>query len=232
MERHAFIDVANTKGTASTALEFYIDWQKLFNFFSGGKWQCANIFYYEGGTDSRIYKNRFKKLSDIGYSVKTKQIFSHKNKEKVVTYVCAYCEHKNDTPVREWNLECYKCKEINDIPIIYGSRRKANFDVEITCDALEFAKPKTEILLFTGDGDFCYLAEKLVSLGARVTFVSTVKETSKNEKRFSTRLRSLINSEESRYIKTQKAPRVRLLEMNNFKLTSIHLNYISYFHVF
>lgn len=61
-----------------------------------------------------------------------------------------------------------------------GIRRiKGNMDIEIAVDALTLAYNLksciTDIVLFTGDGDFCYLVGQLQRLGIRVTIVSSLK---------------------------------------------------------
>ena len=54
---------------------------------------------------------------------------------------------------------------------------KGNMDVEITVDALDMASLPgiTDIVLFTGDGDFCYMVENVQRKGVRVTVVSSTK---------------------------------------------------------
>lgn len=51
---------------------------------------------------------------------------------------------------------------------------KGNMDVELTTDALTMAQYFDRIVLLSGDGDFCYLVEKLRALGKFVVIVSTV----------------------------------------------------------
>ncbi len=54
---------------------------------------------------------------------------------------------------------------------------KGNMDVEITVDALDMASLPgiTDLVLFTGDGDFCYMVENVQRKGVKVTVVSTTK---------------------------------------------------------
>ena len=60
--------------------------------------------------------------------------------------------------------------------------------------------------------------ERLIKAGAVVIFVSTYNETLKDhKKRFSTRLKELVAIEEQNALKLNKKPRVRFLEINNFK---------------
>lgn len=54
---------------------------------------------------------------------------------------------------------------------------KGNMDVEIAVDAMDIALiPEiTDIILFTGDGDFRYLVENIQRKGVRVTVVSSIQ---------------------------------------------------------
>ena len=46
--------------------------------------------------------------------------------------------------------------------------------VELVVDAMELAKYVDQIVLFSGDGDFCSLVEAVQRRGVRVTVVSTI----------------------------------------------------------
>ena len=52
---------------------------------------------------------------------------------------------------------------------------KSNFDVEMTTDILLDRTHLKEIIFFSGDSDFNYLAKKLKSLGKRITVISSRK---------------------------------------------------------
>lgn len=52
---------------------------------------------------------------------------------------------------------------------------KGNMDVEIAVEAMKMADKVTDIMLFTGDGDFVPLVLALQDKGVRVTVVSTRK---------------------------------------------------------
>ncbi len=58
-------------------------------------------------------------------------------------------------------------------------RVKGNMDVEIAVDAVQLAFSPiiniTDMILFTGDGDFRYLVEQLQKTAIRVTVVSSIK---------------------------------------------------------
>lgn len=217
MERYCLIDVSNTKGTVKGVLDFSLDWHKLLKLLKGEKWQCKQVIYYEGAMETKQYEKKRLKLETMGYEVFTKQTFFHKNKDKVIKFDCKGCKAKNNQSHKKAQFSCDTCSALNPVDIITGDHPKANFDVEIAVDALEFARPGTEVLLFTGDGDFKYLADKLVAKGALVTFVSSMKTTSEIKRRFSTRLQDLITEEERRASQIKEPPRVRLLELDNWK---------------
>jgi uncharacterized LabA/DUF88 family protein len=55
-----------------------------------------------------------------------------------------------------------------------GRRKfKRNMSVELAVDAMELAEHVDQIVLFSGDGDFCPLVEAVQRRGVRVTVVST-----------------------------------------------------------
>jgi uncharacterized LabA/DUF88 family protein len=56
-----------------------------------------------------------------------------------------------------------------------GRRKfKRNMSVELAVDAMELAEHVDQIVLFSGDGDFCPLVEAVQRRGVRVTVVSTI----------------------------------------------------------
>lgn len=217
MKRYALIDVSNTKETTKTVFNFGIDWGKMMNFLRNDKWQCEDVVYYEGRTKDRKFDNLHDKLESLGYEVRTKQTFFQKNKDRAVRFICSSCSLENCFD--EYSFGCNNCSQKKIINLNNkGTHPKANFDVEITADALNYAGPDVTIILFTGDGDFRYLADKLVEAGALVIFVSTFHETLKDRrKRFSTRLKDLLVEEERRAVKLGVKSRVRFLEIDNFR---------------
>ena len=59
---------------------------------------------------------------------------------------------------------------------VTGERKtKGNMDIEIAVTAMEMAPYVTDIVLFSGDGDFRFLIEKLQAKGVKVTVVSTIR---------------------------------------------------------
>ncbi len=217
-KRFAFIDVSNTKSTTKSALGFSVDWTKLYELLINEKWGCKKIFYYEGSmADTKRYEKRHKKLEKIGYLLKTKQIFLHKTKEKNVRFVCQKCSEPNTSTISNAKFICNSCEALNDHTNSQTHAPKANFDVEISVDTLEYAGSDVEFILFTGDGDFRYLAERLLEKGSLVTLVSTAKQAPDGSHRLSTRLKDLIAEEEFRSKTSGAKTRIRLIEIDNWK---------------
>jgi uncharacterized LabA/DUF88 family protein len=76
VKRIAFIDASNTNLTAKHVLRFEIDYGKLFYLLTNEKWNCEQIFYYQGWDGSSRKKKYLNSLNQIGYTVKTK--YAHK----------------------------------------------------------------------------------------------------------------------------------------------------------
>ena len=64
-------------------------------------------------------------------------------------------------------------KVIKDEHLSGGEQRKANFDVEIAVDAMEYIDAYDTIVLFSGDSDFDYLLKKLRDKDKYTIVVST-----------------------------------------------------------
>ena len=204
MKRYAFIDVANTKGTAGMALGFSVDWQKLIKMLKNDKWSCDKVFYYEGRMETNKYDKRHKKLEKMGYTVRTKLTFLHKNRLKLIKYICE-CQKEN--AFDKFKYLCTNCNKEKEITLNNGgSHPKANFDVEIAVDTLDYANSDTQIILFTGDGDFKYLAEKLCEKGSKVSLFSTRKHDKWGDYRFSTRYDDML-----------KEGKITFMEIDNLK---------------
>ncbi len=105
-----------------------------------------------------------------------------------------------------YECECPKCQHKHEFIVKKKSLPKANCDVEMTVDCMELAGPDVELLIFTGDGDFRYLVEKLVEKGCKVSLFSTRKADKWGDYRFSTRYDPLL-----------KAGTITFIELNNLK---------------
>ncbi len=120
-------------------------------------------------------------MKEAGCIVKTRTVFSYKRPDKTISIKCVGCGKDN--------------AEVVDM----GYNRKSNCDVDLTVDAMEYVGPDKEFLIFTGDGDFDYLIERLVKKGIKVYIVSSnagIKKPGLNTRRFSTRLKEIIKQHE------------------------------------
>ena len=177
-KRYAFIDVQNTASTTQKLLGFIVDWQKLCEYLIS-QWKCTKVFFYSGidEGDSETAQE-FELLAKNGCIVKTKTVFAYKKSDKKISIKCVDC-----------GKESVKVVDM-------GYNRKSNCDVDLTVDAMEMASPDAEFLIFTGDGDFEYLIRKVSEKGTKVYVVSSnagVRKPGINTKRFSTKLKDLIN---------------------------------------
>lgn len=126
---------------------FTIDWQKM-KVYLKDKWDILEIRYYVGvKEDDEKMAGYLRYLDAIGITPITKPLKVIKiNKEHLLAQLKDF-------------KEIYKC----------------NFDVEMTADILLDRSLVDEILLFSGDSDFDYLAKKLRDLGKKVTVFSSRK---------------------------------------------------------
>jgi uncharacterized LabA/DUF88 family protein len=186
MKRYAFIDVHNTRSTA-TILGFSIDPEKLYKYLKFDKWSCSDIFWYSGRIENEKHEKEREKIEKIGFKIKDKITRFYKK-----------------TSI--FNIKCPKCLEEFEHININKGLPKANCDVELTVDCLEIAGPNAEFLIFTGDGDFKYLVEKLYEKGSKVYLFSTKEHDKMGDYRFSSRYNNLL-----------KENKVTFIEINNLK---------------
>ena len=194
-KRYAFIDAQNTASTTKKLLGFVIDWNKLHNYLMD-KWKCDKVFLYSGidEGDTETAKG-FESLSEIGCIIKTRTVYSYKRPNKTVTVKCVNCGRENIKTVD------------------MGYNRKSNCDVDLTVDAIEHAGPDAEFLVFTGDGDFDYLIQKVVEKETKVFVVASnagINKNGINTKRLSIRIKRLVNQYEQ--------GRINLIDINSWKM--------------
>lgn len=194
MKRYAFIDVQNTETTTLKVLKFATDHQRLFEYLKS-KWSCEKIFFYPGieyGDEER--STVFEKITEAGAVVRPKYYYVYKNSDRISITNCPNC-----------NTEITQ-------RIDMGHTWKCNCDVEMTMDILDTAKDNTELLIFTGDGDFESLIERAVLNGSKVTIVSSAKRVQKGPRystsRLSTKLRKLTQ---------ESGSPVKFMEIDNLK---------------
>ncbi len=59
------------------------------------------------------------------------------------------------------------------VMVLSSGKVKANMDIEITVDIMRMAPVLDKVILFSGDGDFCYLVETVQGIGLVVEVVSS-----------------------------------------------------------
>ena len=97
-------------------------------------------------------------------------------------YYTALFEDQEYSPIRplvDWlNYNGYTMitKPAKEYTDSQGRRKiKGNMDMELAIDALQMCEHLDHVVIFSGDGDFRYLVEKIQNKGKRVTVVSTIK---------------------------------------------------------
>jgi uncharacterized LabA/DUF88 family protein len=183
MKRYAFIDVQNTETTTRQLLGFLIDWRKLYLYLEN-KWKCEKVFFYTGidDGDTNLIKE-FEELSYLGCVVRSKIIYSYKRPDKTIM------------------IKCIECGTENSRTVSMGYNRKSNCDVDLTVDAMGLASIDTEFLIFSGDGDFEYLIQKVIEKGTRTYIISSnagLRTNNINTKRFSTKLKGVLKNNEGK----------------------------------
>jgi uncharacterized LabA/DUF88 family protein len=188
-KRFAFIDVYNTKNTTEELHNFIIDWNKLYDYLKR-QWNCEKVFFYSGiEIGDTNTEQEYLELKKLGYEMQIKPVMSYRRRDKIIKIICS------------------NCKEVNTKNVAMGYDKKSNCDSELTVDTLGLATPGIEMCIFTGDGDFAYLIERLVEKGVSVKLVSSNARLSRiGNRRFSSRLRNLL-----------KKPGIDLIEINNLK---------------
>lgn len=177
MKRYAFVDVENTATTTEQMLGFVVDWMKVSEFLRHDK-SCTKIYFYtaiESGDQSKA--TEFETLNNAPCNiVRSKQKMLYKRKDKLVSFPCT-------------------CGVTTAKNIDMGYNVKGNCDVELTVDALEKAEAGNEYYIFSGDGDFEFLALRLIEKNVKVTFVSHGKVIIRSgirHGRYSSKLRKLV----------------------------------------
>lgn len=154
MEKIAlFIDGANLFATTKT-LNVELDYRRMLEYFS-----CRNSDYdyrfVEEGFLVRAYYYTAVREEEPNTSLKTLLDWLQYNGFIVVT-----------KPTKEFRDQ------------ISGKLKiKGNMDIELALDAMTMAKSVDHIIIFSGDGDFRYLVQKIQDLGVKVTVVSTIMTT-------------------------------------------------------
>jgi len=194
MKRYAFIDVQNTETTTLKVLGFELDHEKLYLYLKE-KWQCEKVFFYPGieyGDTKR--EDVFRRISESSGNVRIKYYFVYRNNDKIKIINCPKCNFKITQK------------------IVGGHTWKCNCDVEMTMDIMDYIEKDTELLIFTGDGDFECIIERAVRNCTKVYLVSSAQKIKNgfhvSSSRFAMKLRTLIEKYTGKII---------YLEINDWK---------------
>lgn len=194
MIKYAFIDFQNTDNTTKQLLGFSVDWKKMC-YFLKNNWECEKVFLYMGVDDRDLEAKKLaEELKSSGFIVRDKKLFSYKNKDKEIVVSCPKCGNKF----------------IEKIDM--GLNKKANCDVDLTVDAMDFAKEGNVFYIFTGDGDFEFLVKNVILKGVKVYIISSGKKIRIKERYFVSRL-----SKKLRNLYSENQGKVNFIEINDLK---------------
>jgi uncharacterized LabA/DUF88 family protein len=124
-------------------------------------------------------------LKDLQWHMDYRKLYDYFSKTTNLYAIRFYCVHLDSesqnkffTVLKKINFKLVtkKMKVIKNGNTIIN---KANFDVEITYDALELRKKYDNLVLFSGDSDFEYLINKLRGYKKSIIVVSTRHHISK-----------------------------------------------------
>jgi uncharacterized LabA/DUF88 family protein len=94
------------------------------------------------------------------------------------TAIMADQEYSSIRPLTDWlsyNGYTVVTKATKEFIDASGRRKvKGSMDIELAVDAMELTKQIDQMVLFSGDGDFCSLLAAVQRRGVRVTVVSTI----------------------------------------------------------
>jgi len=170
-----FIDYANIKAWARDK-DLNIDMEILIEMLNSVGIKETRFYY---GRDERNLKidSFFFKMEKLGYIVITKSVQYFKialsdllEKEANIRWL-----NSINQPVREGLKTEAKLLDKKGIELFAP---KANFDVEISVDALMMKDTYENLVLFSGDGDFAYLIKALKQISKKIIIVSGRKSLS------------------------------------------------------
>lgn len=124
-----------------------VDYKKLRQFFRLNA-KLASISFYSARFGTKSHDRFLTFLKNNGYRLVTKPVKTIFGGGRKVT--CEQCGYKKEIP----------------------DERKANFDVEISADAVSWINEYDTFVLFSGDSDFVYLFNFLKRQGKRVIVLS------------------------------------------------------------
>ena len=134
-----FIDAENVRNSVEMYGYVDLDYVKLFNFFKN-KLKVKRIYLYVGVERGDVSKlENLNKLKELGYLVSVKMVSIYYQKPFII------------------KVPCNNCGNIINKTIYRHNKQKANCDTELTLDIINCGvrKKYDEIIVFSGDGDFC-----------------------------------------------------------------------------
>ncbi len=143
---------------------WHVDYKKLYKFFDENT-NLIGVSFYTARFGTKPHDRFLTFLKKNEYRLVTKRIKKIYDHRVTLPRRCSHCGAKNEISAR---FECVKCKKINDVSI----ERKADFDVEISTDAVSWIENYDTFVLFSGDSDFVYLTEFLKKRGKTVVVLS------------------------------------------------------------
>lgn len=141
-----------------------VDYVKLRKFFAQNS-KLRSVSFYSARFGTPEHDKFLTFLKKNGYRLITKEVKTISDREAIVVRKCQYCGKANKVSVK---FDCRHCGKKNEIPI----ERKADFDVEISVDAVDWIDKYDTFVLFSGDSDFVYLTEYLKKSGKTVIVLS------------------------------------------------------------
>jgi len=157
---YAFIDGENLFKSFRAMGYKNIDYVRFYWWLKNKK-NAKKIFLYVGLVDGDTQrKSKYDGLANLGYEMKVKPVQIYAGKHLEVPCKCPECEHEF--------VSDYK---MND-------KSKANCDAELTVDVTRMCLTDecSDVIVFSGDGDFSYLYEFVVAeLKKKVQVYSPLK---------------------------------------------------------
>ena len=127
----------------------------------------ANVFYAQKDLNWTIDWVKTKDCLNKDWDILELRYYTgvREKDEKMASYL-RYLDHVGITTIT---------KPLKKIKTTDGFIFKSNFDVEMTTDILLDRTNLDEVILFSGDSDFNYLAKKLKDLGKQIVVISSRK---------------------------------------------------------
>ena len=168
-----FIDAENMRKAVRECGYKRLDYAKLYRWLSTKK-NAKRVYLYaayiEGDPGE---KRKFERLAKLGYQLRLKEVQKY-------------------PPVEQpFQVKCEQCKHVNHRVRKIAGKSKANCDSELTLDVMNqgVRGRYSEIMVFSGDGDFAKMYEYVSKeLKRKVTVYSPL---SKSIKRTSLRLKEM-----------------------------------------